>query len=347
MMRQRNNGVQVRLAARAVALLAVVGTMLALGACRARPRPDAAGNQIGTGDVLSGRLAPQYPEQAFHFEGVESSLLDFTLQSDEMNRSAPAPTLIDPEGKPVVLDGHRTTPEGAATTRYEGVILKRTGNYRLELASTDKTSDSWYLFQHRLRFPSIVDDRAMLNATEATPVSFTAPYGATVSVRIAPVNRSNLAPDIRGVKDPSGGRALDPTATPQGVNPPQMAPTTDGGVLLMFVAPRAGRYTVLAAAKPGREGEASINVDVQSPSFDRSIWHTGADPSAPMPGMPAAPATAATSSPGQVHPAQMPPAPPPPAPALVEAPPAGGFPAPAPAPEWSAPAPVTSPVANR
>jgi hypothetical protein len=339
MMRQSNVAGNVRLAA----LLALVAGGLLLGACRARPRPDAAGNQIGTGDVISGRLPPQYPVQAFHFEGVESSLLDFTLQSDELNRSAPAPRLIDPEGKAVTLAGHRVTPEGAATTRYDGVILSRTGNYRLEVESTDKTSDSWYLFRHRLRFPSIVDDRAMLNASEPTPVSFTAPYGATVSVRIVPANRSNLTPDIRGVKDPSGGRALDPTTTPQGVNPPQMAPTTDGGVLLMFVAPRAGRYTVLAAAKPGREGEASIHVDVQSPSFDRSIWHTGADPSAPLPGLSSAPVGSPAAA------AMPPPAPPPsaPAPAVADAPPAGGFPPPSPAPEWSAPAPVTKPVANR
>lgn len=339
MMRQENSAVKVRLAA----LIAVLGLGLALGACRARPRPDAAGNQLGTGDVISGRLPPQYPVQAFHFEGVESSLLDFTLQSDELNRSSPAPKLTDPEGRPVVLDGHRTTPEGAATTRYEGVILTRTGNYRLEVASTDKTSDSWYLFQHRLRFPSIVDDRAMLSASDTTPVSFTAPYGATVSVRIVPANRSNLTPDIRGVKDPSGGRALDPTTTPQGVNPPQMAATTDGGVVLMFVAPRAGRYTVLAAAKPGREGEASINVDVNAPSFDRSIWHTGSDPNEPRMTMPAVPPATTTMRP-------LPPPPPSPsAPvrAVAESPSAGGFPPPAPAPEWSAPAPVTKPVANR
>jgi hypothetical protein len=143
---------------------------------------------------------------------------------------------------------------------------------------TDRSNDSWYLYRHALRFPSIVDDRARLTASATHPITFTAPYGATVSVRVKPAGRSPLQPDLRGVVDPLGGRALDPSATPGGVNPPQQAPTIDGGVQLMFVAPRAGRYTVLAAAKPGHEGEASISVDVTPPSFDRAVWHPGSDP---------------------------------------------------------------------
>lgn len=262
------------------AALLVVG----LSGCRVS-RPEAAGTQVATGDVLSGRLPPAYPAHAFAFEGVESSLLDFTLQSDELNRSSPRPTLTDPEGRLVDLDGHRVTPEGAATTRYEGIVLLRTGSYRLAVASADQSDDSWYLYRHTLRFPSIVDDRATLAAAGTHPISFSAPYGGIVRVRVRPVNRSSLQPEIRGVMDPSGGRALDSAQAPAGVNPPQIAPTLDGGLLLVFVAPRAGRYTVMAAAKPGHEGEASIDVDVETPSFNRNVWHPGSEPGTPLSGM--------------------------------------------------------------
>jgi len=310
-----------------VVAVALVGLVAGgLGGCRSRGAPEATGTNIATGDTLSGRLAPEVPAQAFTFEGVESSLLDFTLQSDELNRSAPKPILTDPHGQPIDLAMHRTSPEGAATTRYEGVILMRTGSYQLSVASTDRTSDSWYLFKHSLRFPSIVGDTARLDETATHPISFTAPYGGTVSVRIRPANRSGLQPEVRGVVDPSGGRALDGTQTPAGVLPPQMAPTLEGGLLLVFVAPRAGRYTVLAAAKPGHGGEATIDVDVTPASFKRAIWHNGADPTAPLPAatMPAVP------------PAAAPPMPPPPP----------AFPPPAAAHDWSAP-PATGRVAQR
>jgi hypothetical protein len=321
-----------------------VAVTLSLGGCRGRAvrNNEAAGTNIATGDMLSGRLAVEAPAQTFTFEGVESSLLDFTLRSDELNRSAPTPVLTDPEGKTIELVAHRTSPHGAATSTYEGVLLMRTGTHTLSLASTDRTADSWYIFQHKLRFPSIIGDTARLDETATYPISFTAPYGATVSVRVRPSPRSSLKPDIRGVVDPSGGRALDAGQTPGGVLPPQAAPTIDGGLTLVFVTPRAGRYTVLASAKPGTSGEALIDVDVTPPNFDRAIWHPGSDPLAPA--MPAVPMHAPRTS------AQLPAPPtafPPAAPQTAQPPvPSAGFPAPAsfpaaspaPAPDaWSAP----------
>jgi len=304
-----------------------------LSACRSRTGPEAAGTHIATGDTLSGRLAPEVPVQAFTFEGVESSLLDFTLQSDELNRTAPRPVLTDPQGTSIDLAMHRSSPLGAATTRYEGIILMRTGAYQLSVASADRTSDSWYLFKHQLRFPSIVADTARLTESDTHPISFTAPYGGTVSVKIRPSNRSNLQPEVRGVIDPSGGRALDSTLTPAGVLPPQMAPTVDGGLLLVFVAPRAGRYTVLAAAKSGRGGEATIDVDVAPPSFGRAVWHNGADPTAPLP-------SAAVAAPRLAPPAPAPP------PVVQPSLPPPSFPAPAAAADWSTP-PAPKRVAQR
>ncbi len=316
-------------------LAPLLGLFLLAGAsagCRAG-RPEAAGTQVATGDVLSGRLAATSPAHAAQIEGVESSLLDFTLQSDELNRSSPRPRLLDPEGRAVELEGHRVTPEGAATTRYEGVVLLRTGTYRLELASADTSDDSWYLYRHTLRFPSIVDDRAQLGATGTHPISFSAPYGGTVTVRVRPVNRSALAPEIRGVIDPSGGRALDASRTPQGVNPPQIAPTIDGGVVLVFVAPHPGRYTVLAAAKPGHEGEARIDVDVGTPNFGRNLWHPGSEPGTPLTGM----------RPGAGQPSVGTPATERVAATAPLAPPSGGWSAPAPAPVAG---PATEPAAH-
>lgn len=321
---------------RGMGVALVVMLVAGLGGCRGRAvrNNEAVGTNIATGDMLSGRLAVEAPAQTFTFEGVEASLLDFTLRSDELNRSAPKPRLTDPEGKPIDLVAHRTSPIGAATSTYEGVVLMRTGTYTLNLASTDRTSDSWYIFQHQLRFPSVVGDTARLDEATTHPISFTAPYGATVSVRVRPSPRSSLKPDIRGVVDPSGGRALDATQTPGGVLPPQMAPTIDGGLTLLFIAPRAGRYTVLAAAKPGTSGEALIDVDVTPPNFDRAIWHAGSDPLAPT--MPSA----------ALPPAAMPPAAMPPVPTAAPRASAGGFPAPAafpaaaPAPQpdvWSTP----------
>ena len=314
---------------RVAALPLFVAALAVLAGCRGT-RAESPGTHVSQGDVLSGRLPPQYPREAFTFEGVESSLLDFTLQSDELNRSAPHPTLTGPDGARIDLADYRATPEGAATTRYEGILLRRTGTYRLALESADRADESWYLYRHALRFPSIVDERARLTASATHPISFTAPYGGTVSVRVKPANRSPLQPDLRGVIDPLGGRALDPTATPGGVMPPQQAPTVDGGVVLVFVAPRAGRYTVLAAAKPGHEGEASIHVDVTPPSFDRAVWHPGSDPlgsaatSAPSIGAPM------VQSASKVQPAPKASAPPP-------APPPVASTGPAPASAWSTP----------
>lgn len=329
---------------RGLAALAAVASLVLAGGCRtARNAPEATGTHVSQGDMLSGRLAPTYPDQAFTFEGVESSLFDFTLQSDELNRGAPDPVLTGPDGESIDLVGHRVTPEGAATTRYVGVVLLRTGTYRLAIHSTDTSRDSWYLYRHELRFPSIVDDRARLSAQATHPISFTAPYGATVSVRVAPVNRSPLQPDLRGVVDPLGGRALDPTATPGGVNPPQMAPTTDGGVMLMFVAPRSGRYTVLAAAKAGHEGEARIDVDVRPASFDRAVWHPGADPLAPNRTAMAAPPESSIGVPMVQRTAKVTSTPAPPAPPAPAGPTAStGVPSGA----WTTP-PTVVPAGNR
>jgi hypothetical protein len=255
-------------------LVAVCGLLAACQPMRNRS-PEAEGTHIATGDMITGRLATEAPTQRFSFEGVESSLLDFTLQSDELNRQAPTVALSDPAGQPVDLERYRTSPAGAATATYQGLVLARTGTYTLDVASADQRTDSWYIFKHQLRFPSVVGDQVALDPTTPTPITFTAPYGATVSVRVRPSPRSTALPDIRGVVDPSGGRALDGAQVPAGAVQPQMAVTAGGGVQVMFVAPRAGRYTVLAAAQAGTAGEALVDIDVTPPSFDRAVFNPG------------------------------------------------------------------------
>lgn len=228
--------------------------------------PEAEGTHIATGDMITGRLATEAPAQRFSFEGVESSLLDFTLQSDELNRPAPTVVLTDPSGQPVNLEMHRTSPKGAATSTFQGVVLLRTGPYTLDVTSADQRRDSWYIFKHQLRFPSVVGDQVALEATRATPISFTAPYGATVSVRVRPSAQSAARPVIQGVTPPAGAG---------GAMRPQMAAAAGGGVQVVFVAPAAGRYTVLAAAQPGTAGDALVDVDVTPPNFDRAVFNPG------------------------------------------------------------------------
>ncbi|MFM8387041.1 MAG: hypothetical protein ACKOCB_09540 [Planctomycetia bacterium] len=268
--------VRSRRASRACASLLGLCALLAACSPMRNRGPEAQGTHIATGDTMTGRLATDAPAQRFSFEGVESSLLDFTLQSDELNRPAPVATLTDPTGKPVDLAPFRTSVAGAATASFTGVVLMHTGAYSLDVSSADLRRDSWYIFKHQLRFPSMAGEQVVLDATNPTPITFTAPYGGTVSVRVRPGARSSVRPDIRGVVDPTGGRALDASQAPSGAVRPQMASIAGGGLQVVFVAPRAGRYTVLAAAQPGTGGEALVDVDVTPANFDRTVYNPGA-----------------------------------------------------------------------
>jgi hypothetical protein len=319
-----------------------IGTFLlvvALCGCRSNP-VRTAGTHTAAGDTVYGHLPGAAATQAFTFEGVESSILDFTIASDEGAQTAPTPALSDPEGHPVDITPFRRSALGAATARYEGIVLMRTGNYRVAAEGMDPSKPTYYRFHHDLRFPPIEGLRLRLVASDTRPVSVTAPRGGRVTVTIGPIAGSTVEPDIRAVNDPWGGRALDASQVLPGSPPPQLVRTNDGGVILSFVAPRPGRYTILAAARPGREGDAAVSTKVLAPEYGRKIVHPDSrdldyglpgEPSprpvaTPMP-LPSPPTPPGTSGPpsgsAPSGPAAFPPPSPPPPP-----PPGGGFPPP-------------------
>ena len=98
-------------------------------------------------------------------------------------------------------------------------------------------------------------------------------------------------------------------------------------MILTFVAPRPGTYTILAAAKPGRPGVGLLHVDVKRPRWPaRSVYHD--DSEAGGFGLPAPPPARPSAS------AELPPPVPPPA-------------APAPAASVPPAPPVDEPIALR
>lgn len=258
--------------------LVLVG--LAVGGCRGRSLPTCAGTSVTPCDTMHGRLVDCRTEQAFTFEGVESSILDATVVSDVGNRAAPTLRMIDPHGEQVDLAPYIASPRGAATIQVKGVVLRRTGTYQVMVRTTVPGECVYYRFNHCLRFPPIECMRTTLRCDEVTPISFTAPRGGMVTVRVLPIGGSGTLPEIRGVEDPWGGRALDRTRVPQGMPQPTITVANGGGVFLNFVAPQPGRYTVLAAAKSGRGGPATIDASVRPMGGQaRNVVHPNQAPS--------------------------------------------------------------------
>jgi hypothetical protein len=278
-------------------LLALAGTLAAAGlaaGCRTAALPRAAaGTSVQLGESLHGRVHEQNGEaQCFTFEGVESSLLSFALVSDDGSVAAPVPSVTDPEGRPVDVSPYVASPHGAATMQARGIPLRRTGIYRVAVANQVPGHPVFYRFRHDLAFPPIEDLRARLQPEEPTPVYVAAPRGGQVIVRVRPLQQG-LVPELHAVQDPWGGRALDPSLAPRGFLP-QATRLQDGTLILTFVAPRPGVYTVLAAAKPGLAGDASVSSQVTSPGASGAkVWHTNAPCTGfGLPGEPA-PATVA------------------------------------------------------
>ncbi len=253
----------------------------AVGGCRSNP---AAANrtEVAVGETLHGRLPEGRAEQAFTFEGVESSGLDFTIQSDRGNWAAPNVALFDPEGNEVDLSAHVASDAGAATMNVRGVVLRKNGTYKVVATPTGKSS-TYYKFSHNLIFPPL-STKAALKSNDTYPIYITAPRRGLIAVKIEPASRSDLQPEIRGVKDPWGGRALDKTQVPRGANPPRVS-RNGRTMFLTFTAPRPGRYTILAAAKPGAEGVGNINVTVRTPEYPhRIVRHTNRPAAYGVPG---------------------------------------------------------------
>lgn len=72
---------------------------------------------------------------------------------------------------------------------------------------------------------------------------------------------------------------MDPSRRPAGCPPAQVARGDDGSVVLNFPAPISGRYVILAAAEPGREGAGVIDTRVQpKPVAAKVIRHPNTPP---------------------------------------------------------------------
>ncbi len=251
--------------ARSQALLGVVllAVLVGLTGCRTGPS-STVGTSVGSGANIQGRLPAGRMEQAFTFEGVESSVLDFTLQADRGNISAPDVTLLDPEGKKLPVSIGQSTAAGAATMRVTGVVLTKTGTYMVRVTPTVQTEDVYYRFQHLLRFPEATPRAVHLSASDPVPVYVPAPRNALVVVRVTPRSRG-VVPQLEGVEDPWGGRALDPAEVPQGALPPRVSHSADGTLTLTFTTARPGTYAILAGARSEQEeGPAFVRVEVRA-----------------------------------------------------------------------------------
>ena len=270
-----------------------LGLVLALTGCRTSALPGGTspakltssrpaspdGTALATGDTLHGRMVAGRREQAFTFEGVESSLVDFTVQADVGNQPAPMIEVLDPEGRSLDVAGSMQSTRGSATIKVRSLVLTRTGTYKVIARPSTQCETVFYRFSHCLRFAPIRDQRAHLSVDSPRSVYISAPRGGFIVVTIAPDRCSDLKPDILGVKDPWGGPALDRSVVPQGANPPRVSHMQNGTMILTFTAARPGMYTILAAAKPCKAGVGVIHVEVRQPKdCRRAVYHPGSAP---------------------------------------------------------------------
>jgi len=253
-------------------MLSLLGS---LGACRTS-RPLATTPGLASGDMLAGRMEPGRPEQSFVFEGVESSLLDFTLQADVGSEAAPRVQVLDPEGERLDVAAATLSSRGAATTRVHSLVLPKTGIYKVIASPSVTGRPVYYRFSHRIRFSQIPDRRTHLSAQQAQPVYVAAPRGGLIVFNITPARSSEMLPEIQAVTDPWGGPALDPALVPQGALPPRVSHAQNRTMILTFTAPRPGMYTILASAKPHHAGVATLHAEVRVPKTrGKVIYHDG------------------------------------------------------------------------
>jgi hypothetical protein len=294
----------------------LLGLLLAgaplLGGCRTS-LPQATGTTVASGETITGRMVAGRREQAFTFEGVESSLVDFTVQADRGNQPAPMVEVLDPEGRTLDVAGAMRSTQGSATVKVVSLVLPRTGTYKVIARPSAPLSSEcetvFYRFSHCLRFAPIDDRRAYLSADNPRPVYVSAPRGGLVVVNIDPCG-GDLQPDILGVKDPWGGPALDRSLVPAGALPPRVSHMQNRTMILTFTAPRPGMYTILAGAKPCKPGVGSIHVEVRAPkACARTVYHDNSQP-----GGFGVPGALPTAQPTAACPPVCPAPPPPPAP---------------------------------
>ncbi len=291
----------------AVALLALA---LAMAACSSAP-PLAQDSNVLLGDTMHGRMIPGRTHQTFTFEGVESTILDAYLKTDDKD-AAPLIVIHDPEGQSLDVAAHTTSEEGSHEVVIRGLVLPKTGKYKVIARPGDPDRQVFYRFTHAIRWAPMPDRKVHLSASKSQPVHIAAPRGGVITFSIKPDRGSDMVPQIQAVKDPWGGPALDRSQVPAGAPLPQVTHSRDGKTVLTFTAPKPGMYTILAAAKPGKEGVGTLHVGLQEPArANRLVYHN--DSAARGFGIPGRTIdTGASAAP--VHPQMGPGTPPPPPP---------------------------------
>jgi hypothetical protein len=278
------------ISARRVAVASAALAALLVGGCKSRPAilakvigpsspscgPEGAEvtTRVASGDTIRGHLYPDQGCQCFFFDGVESTLLDLEISTDVGNEAAPSLAIQTPDGKDLPLRP-ALAPEGSSCQRAKDIVLPRTGTYRVSICKTACQPEHYWRFSHTIRVAPPVDRQMHLTPQAPQAVSFTAPVGSRVLVRVVPEAKCGVVPTVVSVKDPDGGRGLDASATPEG-RAPQIGRADDGTMLLDFPTTKAGRYTVLLASQSGTEGRATASVAIHPPREQkRKHYHGG------------------------------------------------------------------------
>ena len=255
---------ETRILAQHLRTLAMVGVLL-LTACQSR-RLQAVDNTITPGDRLYGRIAETSPSQEFQFEAVEYGVLRCALETDCRVENPPQIMVFDPDGVQVPTDGRTKIEREDKSTRVviRDVILRKTGTYGVSVRPSHAPEPVYFTFSHVVNYPGPIPTPVSLVDDKLTHVTVAAPRGARVRVRVAADKGSRVRPQIHGVRDPEGGRALDRKRLVRGMRAPTME-EGDDEVILEFTAPATGRYTILNAACPGTCGRATAMTTVTPP----------------------------------------------------------------------------------
>ncbi|MDA1194964.1 MAG: hypothetical protein O2894_07235, partial [Planctomycetota bacterium] len=257
-----------------LAVLALACAGLTTG-CRSSV-PTSMNTHVGEADTMVGRVIEDRPTQTFTFEGVESSVLDFTVRSGDAAEAAPTIEILDPDGERLPVPVAVGFDKGSATVKVVALVLPKTGIYQVIATPTYTGREIVYSFEHSLGFPAPAPRRTHLSAEAPQPLYFSAPRGGFVAIRVTRDRGEDFVPDILAVQDPWGGPALDSSQVPCDCLPPRVSRVCNDVMILTFTAPKPGIYTVMAGAKPGQAGSGTIAVEVRKPrGSTRHVYHGG------------------------------------------------------------------------
>jgi hypothetical protein len=231
--------------------------------------------------VLHGHLYPDQGCECLSFDGVESTLLDFKLQSDEGCLAAPRIEITGPDGKALALPVMQG--EGSAVRSAQGIVLPRTGKYGVTICKATCDPETYYTFSYDLRAVPPDVTTMHLKPCSKERVTFTVPRGSRCMVTVRPKSRCGAEPKFLSVVDPYGGRALNPAAVIEGAPLPVVKRDAGGATILDFNAPHPGRYTVTISAADGTEGDVTTQVLLFTPRpLLRSLYHSNQECSQPV-----------------------------------------------------------------